>query len=325
MKPSSASSLIIILAALAVPGSPVLAAADSEKYPARPIRLIVPQAPGGSNDIMARYVANHLTTSLGKQVVVDNRPGAEGIIGTEMVARSSPDGYTLLMASAAFTMNPAVRKLPYDPLRAFDWVAMLGTGPTVLTVGPSLPVTTVKDVIAIAKSKPGTITMATAGGFQHFGTALFRSLSGCDFIVVLYKGGFPAMIDVMGGQAHMTVGSIVQSIPHIRSGKLKPLATGGATRAATLPDLPTIAEAGVPGYDASNFWALATAAGTPYAAIATLNTEIADFLRMPETQKRFTNEGAEVDIRTPAEIKKMIPIDMAKWAKVAKEAGMRSE
>jgi len=325
MKPSSASSLIIILAALAVPGSPVLAAADSEKYPARPIRLIVPQAPGGSNDIMARYVANHLTTSLGKQVVVDNRPGAEGIIGTEMVARSSPDGYTLLMASAAFTMNPAVHKLPYDPLRAFDWVAMLGTGPTVLTVGPSLPVTTVKDVIAIAKSKPGTITMATAGGFQHFGTALFRSLSGCDFIVVLYKGGFPAMIDVMGGQAHMTVGSIVQSIPHIRSGKLKPLATGGATRAATLPDLPTIAEAGVPGYDASNFWALATAAGTPYAAIATLNTEIANFLRMPETQKRFTNEGAEVDIRTPAEIKKMIPVDMAKWAKVAKEAGMRSE
>ena len=325
MKPSSASSLIIILAALAVSGSPALAAADSEKYPARPIRLIVPQAPGGSNDIMARYVANHLTTSLGKQVVVDNRPGAEGIIGTEMVARSSPDGYTLLMASAAFTMNPAVRKLPYDPLRAFDWVAMLGTGPTVLTVGPSLPVTTVKDVIAIAKSKPGTITMATAGGFQHFGTALFRSLSGCDFIVVLYKGGFPAMIDVMGGQAHMTVGSIVQSIPHIRSGKLKPLATGGATRAATLPDLPTIAEAGVPGYDASNFWALATAAGTPYAAIATLNTEIANFLRMPETRKRFTNEGAEVDIRTPAEIKKMIPVDMAKWAKVAKEAGMRSE
>jgi tripartite-type tricarboxylate transporter receptor subunit TctC len=325
MKPISASSLITILAALAVPGSPALAATASENYPARPIRLIVPQAPGGSNDIMARYVANHLTTSLGKQVVVDNRPGAEGIIGTEMVARSSPDGYTLLMASAAFTMNPAVRKLPYDPLRAFDWVAMLGTGPTVLTVGPSLPVTTVKDVIAIAKSKPGTITMATAGGFQHFGTALFRSLSGCDLIVVLYKGGFPAMIDVMGGQAHMTVGSIVQSIPHIRSGKLKPLATGGATRAATLPDLPTIAEAGVPGYDASNFWALATAAGTPYAAIATLNIEIANFLRMPETQKRFTNEGAEVDIRTPAEIKKMIPIDMAKWAKVAKEAGMRSE
>src|SRR3954464_10173351 len=163
-------------------------AAETE-FPTRPIRLLVPQAAGGSNDIMARNVANYLTQSFGKQGVVDNRPGAEGIIGTEMVARSSPDGYTLLMASAAFTMNPAVRKLPYDPLRAFDWVAMLGTGPTVLTVGPSLPVTTVKDVIAIAKSKPGTITMATAGGFQHFGTALFRSLSGCDFIVVLYKGG----------------------------------------------------------------------------------------------------------------------------------------
>jgi len=325
MKPSSASSLIIILAALAVPGSPVLAAADSEKYPARPIRLIVPQAPGGSNDIMARYVANHLTTSLGKQVVVDNRPGAEGIIGTEMVARSSPDGYTLLMASAAFTMNPAVRKLPYDPLRAFDWVAMLGTGPTVLTVGPSLPVTTVKDVIAIAKSKPGTITMATAGGFQHFGTALFRSLSGCDFIVVLYKGGFPAMIDVMGGQAHMTVGSIVQSIPHIRSGKLKPLATGGATRAATLPDLPTIAEAGVPGYDASNFWALATAAGTPYAAIATLNTEVNKLLATPEMKAAIIAQGAEPQSMTPEQFETLLKSDYEKWKGIVQASGATIE
>src|SRR3954468_23437642 len=301
-----------------------VSAAETE-FPTRPIRLLVPQAAGGSNDIMARNVANYLTQSFGKQVVVDNRPGAEGIIGTEIVARSSPDGYTLLMASAAFTMNPAVRKLPYDPLRAFDWVAMLGTGPTVLTVGPSMPVTSVKDVIALGKSKPGTITMATAGGFQHFGTALFRSLSGCDFIVVLYKGGFPAMIDVMGGQAHMTVGSIVQSIPHICSGKLKPIATGGSTRAATLPDLPTIAESGVAGYDASNWWAIAAPAGTPHHVIAKLNASLANYLKMPETQKRFTNEGAEVDIRTPAQIREMIPLDMAKWARVAKDAGMRGE
>src|SRR3954465_7349279 len=190
-------------------------------YPVRPIRLLVPQAAGGSNDIMARNAANYLTSVLGKQVVVDNRPGAEGIIGTEIVARSAPDGYTLLLASAAFTMNPAVRKLPYDPIKSFDWVAMLGAGPTVLTIGPSLPVSSVKEIVAVAKEKPGVITMATAGGFQHFGTALFKSLSGADFTILLYKGGFPAMIDVMGGQAHMTVGSIVQSIPHIRSGRLK--------------------------------------------------------------------------------------------------------
>jgi len=299
--------------------------AAEQPYPARPIRLLVPQAAGGSNDIMARNVANYLTQSFGRQVVVDNRPGAEGIIGTEIVARSAPDGYTLLLASAAFTMNPAVRKLPYDSLTAFDWVAKLGTGPTVLTVGPLLPVSTVKEILAIAKDKPGVVTMATAGGFQHFGTALFKSLSGLDFTILLYKGGFPAMIDVMGGQSHMTVGSIVQSIPHIRSGKLKPIATGSATRAATLPDLPTIAEAGVPGYDASNWWAVAAPARTPHAILAKLNAAITLYLQMPETQKRFTVEGAEVDIKTPAEMKKMVPLDMAKWVKVAREAGMRAE
>ena len=310
-----------VLALLAVAG----VQAAEQSYPSRPIRLLVPQAAGGSNDIMARNVANHLTQTFGKQVVVDNRPGAEGIIGTEIVARSAPDGYTLLLASAAFTMNPAVRKLPYDSLAAFDWVAKLGSGPTVLTVGPLLPVNTVKEILAIGKDKPGVITMATAGGFQHFGTALFKSLSGQDFTILLYKGGFPAMIDVMGGQSHMTVGSIVQSIPHIRSGILKPIATGGATRAATLPDLPTIAEAGVPGYDASNWWAVAAPAHTPAATIAKLSAAITTYLNMPETQKRFTSEGAEVDIKTPAELKKMIPLDMAKWAKVAKEAGMRGE
>lgn len=304
---------------------PAFAQGAEPQFPARPIRLLVPQAAGGSNDIMARNAANYLTGAFGKQVVVDNRPGAEGIIGTEIVARSVPDGYTLLLASAAFTMNPAVRKLPYDPLKSFDWVAMLGAGPTVLTVGPSLPVSTIREILAIGREKPGQITMASAGGFQHFGTALFKSLAGADFTILLYKGGFPAMIDVMGGQAHMTVGSIVQSIPHIRSGKLKPIATGGSTRASTLPDLPTIAEAGVPGYDANNWWAIAAPAGTPQPVIIKLNSAIAAYLNTPETQKRFTNEGAEVDIRTPAQIREMIPLDMAKWARVAKEAGMRSE
>ena len=321
MKNCFAACIMMLLAA----GAEAAPAVADNDYPSRPIRLLVPQAPGGSNDIMARSVANHLTQGFGRQVVVDNRPGAEGIIGTEMVARAAPDGYTLLLASAAFTMNPAVRRLPYDSVAQFDWVAMLGSGPTVLTVGPLLPVNSVKDVLAAAKEKPGQITMTSAGGFQHFGSALFRSLSGLDFVIVLYKGGFPAMIDVMGGQAHLTVGSIVQSIPHIRSGKLKPLATGGAARAATLPDLPTIAESGVPGYDASNFWAIAAPAKTPPAIIAKLSSGITAYLRNPETQKRFTNEGAEVDIRTPAEIHKMIVADMAKWAKVAKDAGMNRE
>jgi tripartite-type tricarboxylate transporter receptor subunit TctC len=294
-------------------------------YPTRPIRLIVPQAPGGSNDIMARAVGLHLGGQLGRQVVVDNRPGADGIIGTDLTARSAPDGYTMLLVSSAFTMNPAVRKLPYDSLKAFDWVAMLGSGPTALTVGPLLPVNSVKELLAVAKAKPGQITMASAGGFQHFVHVLFSNLSGQDMTVVLYKGGAPAMIDVMGGQAHLTIGTIIQSLPHIRSGRLKALATGGAKRAAVLPDLPTIDEAGVPGYVAVNWWALAVPAGTPPAIIARLNAEVRTFLSLPETRKRFTDEGAEVDYKSPEDLRKMIPVDIAKWTQVARAAGMRTE
>ncbi len=294
-------------------------------YPTKPIRLIVPQAPGGSNDIMARYTAQHLSGRLGKQVIVDNRPGADAMIGTDVAARSAPDGYTLLLASAAFAMNPAVRKLPYDPYQAFDWVAMLGAGHIALTVGPLLPVNSVKELLAVAKAKPGVVTMASAGGFQHFVNVLFSNLSGHDFTVVLYKGGAPALIDVMGGQAHMTIGSIVPTLPHIRSGRLKALATGGVKRAATLPDLPTIAESGVPGYDAAIWWSIAAPAGTPPAVIARLNTEITAFLNSPETRKKFVDEGAEVDPRTPDELRKMVYAEIAKWAKVAKAAGMRQE
>lgn len=322
MGSSQAACFAMILAAAAGADAAQRASADTS-YPTRPIRLIVPQAPGGSNDILARSVGQYLSGRLGRQVVVDNRPGADALIGTDLAARSAPDGYTLLLASAAYTTNAAVRKLPYDPLRAFDWVAMLGSGPTALTVGPLLPVNSVKELLAVAKAKPGQIIMASAGGFQHFAHALFGSLSGQDLTIVLYKGGGPAMIDVMGGQAHMTIGSIVQSLVHIRSGRLKAIATGSAKRAVVLPDLPTIAEAGVPGYEAANWWSIAAPAGTPPAVIARLNAEIGSYLGLPETRKRFTDEGVEVDIKTPEELRRMIPADIAKWTKVAKAAGMR--
>jgi tripartite-type tricarboxylate transporter receptor subunit TctC len=300
------------------------AAADSN-YPSRPIRLIVPQAPGGSNDIFARYIGNQLGERLGRQVVVDNRPGADGVIATDMVARANPDGYTLLMASSAFTMNAAVHKLPFDPIKDFDWVATLGAGSVVVTVGPSLPVNSMQDLLALGRSKPGYLTAASAGGFTHFVTALFRSQSGIDMVIVLYKGGFPALIDIMGGQAHMGVPTLVTAFPHIRSGKLRALATGGAKRSPSFPDLPTIAEAGVPGYEASIWWAFATRAGTPASIVNRLNAEVAAILKLPETEKRFAAEGAVTEIRTPAEIRKMIPVDLAKWARVAKDAGMAKD
>jgi len=292
-------------------------------YPTRPIRVVVPQAPGGSNDIMARFIGGQLAERLGRQVVIDNRPGAEGMIGTEIVARATPDGYTLLMASAAFTMNPAVvRKLPYDPIKDFDWVAMLGNAPVVITVGPSVPVNSLQDLIALGKSKPNYITIASAGGFMHFVSAMFRSHAGIDAVIALYKGGAPALIDVISGQAHVAVPTFVTANTHIRSGKIKPLATGGAKRLPTLPHVPTAAEAGLPGYEAAIWWAWATTAGTPAAVINKLNTEVAAILRLPETERRFAAESAEIDIRTPAEIRKMIPVNLAKWAKVAKDAGM---
>ncbi len=293
-------------------------------YPSRPIRIIVPQAPGGSNDIMARFIGAQLGERLGRQVVVDNRPGAEGMIGTEIVARANPDGYTLLMASTAFTMNPAVvRKLPYDPIKDFDWVAMLGNAPVVIVIGPSVQANTLQDLIALAKAKPNYITMASAGGFMHFVSAMFRSHAGFKGEIALYKGGAPALIDVMSGQAHVAVATIVTASPALRSGKVKPLAVGGAKRIAVLPDVPTTAEAGLPGYEAVIWWAWATTGGTPAPVVNKLNTEVAAVLGSPEAAKRFAAESAEVDIRTPAEMRKMIPADLAKWDKVARDAGMQ--
>lgn len=295
-------------------------------YPVRPIRVIVPQAPGGSNDIMARYIGAQLGERLGKQVVIDNRPGAEGTIGTETVARANPDGYTILMASTAFTMNPAVvKKLPYDPQRDFDWVAMLGTAPVVVVVGPAAQVNTLQELIALGKSKPGFLTLASAGGFMHFVSAMFRSHAGFKGEIALYKGGAPAMVDVMSGQAHVACATIVTATPALRTGKVKPLAVGGPKRIAALPDVPTSAEAGLPSYEAMIWWAWATTAGTPAPVITRLNTEINSILQMPETAKRFAAESAEVEIRSPAEMRRMIPADLAKWEKVAKDAGMAKQ
>lgn len=311
--------------ACTAPTSQAAAAATDANYPTRPIRLIVPFSPGGTNDILARMIGTHLTEVLGKTVIVDNRAGAEGIIGTEIAVKADPDGYTLIVLSAAYVMNPAVRKLPYDPVTALVFIAKLGTSATLLCVGPSLPVSSVKEMLAVAKGKPGQITLGSSGGFQHFATALFRSLTGQDFNIVLYKGAFPAMMDVIGGQLHATIVPIVPSLPHLRSGRLKALATGALKRSALLPDLPTLDELGISGYDAANTYAIATAARTPPAIVKRLHTLIASYMRLPDTEKRLTAMGAEIDIKTPDEMRKIIPVEIAKWTKVARAAGMPME
>jgi len=324
MKARLTTSVILMLASL--PGVQAALGGVDANYPTKPIRLVVPQAPGGSNDIMARYIGGQLGERLSRQVVVDNRPGAEGMIGSELVARAAPDGYTLLMASTAFTMNPAViRKLPYDPIKDFDFAATLGRGPVVVTVGPSLPVNSIKELVALGKAKPNHITMASAGGFMHFVSAMFRSHAGIDAVIALYKGGAPALTDVMGGHAHMAISTAVTVGPYLRVGKIKALATGGARRLAIMPDLPTVAEAGLPGYEASIWWAWAASGGTPAAVLNKLNTEVAAILKLPETAKRMAAEGAEVEIRTPADIRELIKTDLVKWAKVAQDAGMAKQ
>jgi len=317
------SRLISALVASLVALSP--AAAPAQAYPTKPIRLIVPFSPGGTNDILARMLATHLTERLGQTMIVDNRPGFQGVLGTDLAAKAAPDGYTLLMVSSAYTMNPVLLKLPYDPIHAMEFVAKIGASFLILSVGPSLPVNSVKDLLAEAKRRPGEIVLSTSGGFMHFATALFASLSKEKFNIVLYKGGFPAMMDVIGGQTHATFAVSVPALPHLRSGKLKGLAVGTLKRAELLPDIPTLDEEGIKGYDASNWYAIATATGTPRAIVMKLHEEIARYFTSPEMRKQMTAMGAVIDIRTPEEMRKIVPGEIKKWTKVAIDAGMPRE
>jgi len=313
--------LILLLAVLA-------GAVEGQTYPSRPIRLIVPFPPGGSNDIVARMVATQLGERLGQQVVIDNRGGAGGVLGTDLAAKSPPDGYTLLLISVAYAFGPALYKnLPYDPERAFAPVGILGSGAAALTVHPSLPVGTVRELITLAKAKPGALNYASAGvgSLQHLACALFMIQAGIDVVHVPYKGGGPAMADVIAGQAQIVMPSLIQVVPHIKSGRLRVLGTSGTRRSAVLPDVPTISESGVPGYEAHNWWGILAPAGTPAPVIGKLHKDLTRVLSSRETEKRFETEGAEVVRMTPAEFGGFISAELVKWSRVAREVGIKAE
>ena len=302
-------------------------AADAASgYPSRSVRLLVPFPPGGSNDIMARYFAQYLSERLGQQYIVDNRGGAEGIIATDIVAHARPDGYTLLFVSAAHSVHGGTRtKLPYDPLNSFAWVGKLGFGPSVVSVHPGVKVADAKELIAYGRANPGKLTLTTSGGYAYFASESFNYMSGMKMVTVVYKGGFPALVDVMGGQAQVNIGSLIQTLPFMSQGRVRALATTGAKRAAAAPGLPTVAESGVAGYEANNWWAVAAPAGTPPAIVNKITTEMARYLKLPETLKRFEAEGVEADYLAPAELRKLLPVEMAKWRKVAKAANIKVE
>ncbi len=316
-------ALLALLAVAAVFSAAVVLAADS--YPSKPVRLIIPFPPGGSNDIVGRLIATKLSEHLGKQVVADNRGGAGGVLGTEMAAKADPDGYTLLIISAAFTFNPALYKLPYDTTKDFAPVAKLASGPNSLVLHPSVPAKTVKELIALMKEKPGKILCSCSGvgSFQHLGAELFKLEARVDFPIVQFKGGGPQMVDQLGGHSHISFGSLIQTLPHIQSGKFRILGTGGSKRSVILPDVPTIAEAGVPGYEANNWWGVLAPAGMPDAIIARLNKELKEILSSAEIQKLFLKEGAEVDYMGPAELNSYIAKEITKWTRVVKEANIK--
>ena len=302
-------------------------AAAAQTYPSRPVRLIVPFPPGGSNDVVGRMIAVQLSTRLDKPVIVENQGGAGGLIGTEMAARSQPDGYTLLLVSVAYAFIPAIYKLPYDPATAFTPVAMLGAGPVVIAVTSKLPVNSVKELIALAKEKPGELNYATAGvgSFQHLASELFKLQAGVDIVHIPFKGGGPAMMDVIAGNTQIAIGSLVQMLPQIKAGKLKALGVGSANRIAALPELPTISEAGVPGYEVTNWWGIVVPAGTPRSIIDRLHKELTAVVASTETKTRFETEGAEPLSMSPDEFGRFIAAETVKWARVVKDAGIRAE
>jgi tripartite-type tricarboxylate transporter receptor subunit TctC len=314
---------IWILVALIVFSGNVL----SQGYPVKPIRLIVPFPPGGSNDIVGRTFAQQLGERLGQSVVVDNRGGAGGTIGTDIAAKAAPDGYTLLLISVAHAFNQSMyKKLPYDADKAFVPVAILGSGPVALTVHPSVPAHSVAELIALAKEKPGVLNLASAGigSFQHMSGELFKLHAKVNIVHIPYKGGGPAMADTIAGQAQVMLASFIQVIPHVKSGKLRLLGTSGAKRNALFPDVPTIGET-LPGYEATNWWGIIAPAGTPQPILDKLHSEFEVILKSNETKKRMESEGADVVRMSPAEFGRFINAETAKWAKVVKEAGITAE
>jgi tripartite-type tricarboxylate transporter receptor subunit TctC len=306
-------------------GLTVVAAAQD--YPVKPVRIVVPFAPGGINDLVGRLLATHLTERLGKQVIVENRSGAGGTVGSELVANAPKDGHTLLIASIAHAVNPSLYKLAYHPVDAFAPVAMMLSSPNGLAVNRDLPVHSLKEFLALARQKPGELQYASGGvgGSLHLGFELFKATAGIDLLHVPFRGAGPAIIDVTGGHTQAIIATITTIAPHVRGGRLRALAVSGMKRSPVLPDVPTMDEGGVSGYEAGNWIGVVAPAGTPEPIIARLNREISAIQELPDVQKQIAADGAEVVRMSPAEFGAFMVKEMAKWDAVVKRGGIKAE
>ena len=298
---------------------------DPAGYPSRPIRVIVPFAPGGGLDISTRLIGQKLTQKWGQNIVVDTRPGAATIIGTEIASKAAPDGYTLLMITTTFAINPGLYpKLPYDPVKHFAPVTQLNSQPNVIVVAPSFAAKSVKDLIAAAKAKPGELTFASpgAGSAPHLSAEMFQRQAGVSMIHVPYKGIPPAVTDVLGGRVTMLFTTTISAAPHIKAGKLRAIAITTAKRQSSMPDVPTVGET-LPGYRAEAFQGMVAPAGVPQAIVSKISAEVARIVRSPGVAQRFQLDGAEPVGSTPKEFAAFLKAEMQKWSKVIQEAGIK--
>jgi tripartite-type tricarboxylate transporter receptor subunit TctC len=300
----------------------------AQDYPVKPIRIVVAYSPGGGTDLLSRILARNLTESWGQTVIVDNRPGAGGILGTEILARAAPDGYTLSMVPSTHAINPSLfKKLPYDPIRDFATVSMVATSPNIVVVHPSLPVRSIRALIDLAKKRPGELTFASAGvgATTHLAGEYFKSMAAISARHIPYKGSGQAQIDLAGGQVHYMVDSLPSGLPNTRSGKTIALATTGKQRFVTLPEIPTVKESGLPGYESISWWGIMAPAGTPSTAIAKLQNEIARIMSLAAVKELILAQGAEPWLLGPQEFMDFVRAETTLYAKIVRDAGVKVE
>ncbi len=307
-------------------GATFACGAAAQGYPSKPIRVIVGQAPGGATDIVSRALAQKLTDGLGQTVVIDNRSGAAGSIGSAIAASAPPDGYTALIVSSTYTINPSLyKKLPFDPVRDLQPVTLIASSPFLLMVHPSIAAKTPRELIALAKTRKLTFGSGGIGSSGHLAAELFSSMAGIELTHVPYKGAGPALIDTLGGQVNLIMSSIVSGMPYAKAGRLRALAITTRTRSPALPELPTISESALPGYDFSSWYGLMVPAGTPQPVIGRLHDETVKALKLPDLQQRLASEGCDAVGSTPEQLAAYIKTEMARWAKVVKASGMQAE
>ena len=322
------SRRVFIAAALALALTPPIAAHAQQSYPTKLIKIIVPTAPGGGNDAMARIVASKLQDRWKSPVIVENKAGANGAIASEFVARAAPDGYTILFGYiATHGINPGLSKVPYDPIKDFEPIAEIAEAQGVLVVNPKVEAKTVKELIALAKAKPGTMSYASAGNgtAPHIAGELFKKQAGVDIIHVPYKGSGPAMTDTLAGTTQMMFPSLVAAAGHIKSGKLRALAVTGSKRSPLFKDLPTIAEAGVAGFEITQWYGFFAPAKTPKDIVDKLNKEIVAIMKEPDVAKKFAEQGADIVTGSPADFGKLVQSELDKWSKFIKEAKITAD